>query len=211
MFSIFRKKTFIIILVLMSLCFSRRELRAGGVPAPYEKGNYSISLRIPLNIPLFSYVKEVNSQGEYNPKLLIFKDMGAKNIQAGIEIDFGYFMTSKISIGGLFGYNFLYDRGDKLLSKIPLLFKTNFFLYSKGRVDIPLSFSFGVNFWKYKSTIEHFTLQANVEFGVNVFWDEFWAVSFRTGLWLYPELYKDTNKNSLQCFVPIIVGVTYRR
>ena len=177
----------------------------------YDKGDFTIGLRIPLNIPVFTYAQEADAEGNYSPKMYIYKEMGVKNIQAGLELDFGYFMTPNISIGGIFGYNFLYDRGDKLLSKIPLLFKANFYLYSKGRVDIPLSFAFGVNYMKYKSTIEHFTLQFNVEIGVNVFWDNSWGVIFRTGAWFYPELYADQHKNNISCFVPIVVGVTYRK
>lgn len=207
MTKLFRKRILIPALVFLLAFFSLPKLSA----SEYDKGNFTIGLRIPLNIPLFTYAQEADTEGNYHPKTYIYKEMGVKNIQAGLELDFGYFMTPTISIGGIFGYNFLYDRGDKLLSKIPLLFKANFYLYSKGRVDIPLSFAFGVNYMKYKSSIEHFTLQFNVELGVNVFWDDSWGVIFRTGAWLYPELYADQHKNNISCFIPIVVGVTYRK
>lgn len=202
--SIFSKKS---LLIFLFFIFSV----SSSFASYFQQGDYQIGLRVPLTIPAFTYLKEENLEnGTYEGKTLTFSDMGFRNIVAGIEVDFGIFMTDRISIGGVLGYNFGYDRGDKLFSRVPLVFKSNFFLYSSYRFDVPLSLMFGVAYTKYRS-MEHFVLQTGMEIGLNVYWSANWGATFRTGLWLYPELYADGNKNNLSGFIPIVVGVTFRR
>jgi hypothetical protein len=86
----------------------------------------------------------------------------------------------------------------------------NYIIFSQGIFEVPVSLSFGVNYWKYHSQ-EHFVMQAGLEIGLNVFWSNNWGLLFRTGLWIYPELYADPYKNNISGFIPIVIGVVYRR
>ncbi len=177
--------------------------------AEYGRGNYNINLRVPLNIPAFSHVQRGESDN-HRGVTLSFSEMGFSGIQAGVEADVGYFINDKVSLGGILGYDFVYDRGGRILSKVPILFKANYLIFSDGMFDVPISGFLGVNYWKYHSQ-EHFVLHAGVEFGLNVFWSENWGALFRTGFWIYPELYADSYKTNVSGFIPIVLGVTYRR
>ena len=177
--------------------------------AEYSKGNYQINLRVPLSIPTFTYL-QVGEPDNHSGQTLTFSDMGFKGIQGGVEADVGYFLNDKLSVGGILGYDFAYDRGGRILSKVPILCKANYILFSQGIAEVPASAFLGVNYWKYHSQ-EHFVLHAGVEIGVNAFWSESWGAMFRTGFWIYPELYADSYKSNISGFIPIILGVTYRR
>ena len=176
--------------------------------AQYLPRNYNINFRLPFAIPTFSFIQTGDSSN-HKGEMFTFSDVGFKFAQMGIEMDVGYFLDEKLSLGGILGYDFVYDRGDRILSKIPILFKANYLVYSDEKIDLPVSFMLGVNFWKYHSQ-EHFVLHTGLEFGINYFWSDGWGFLARTGFWLYPELYIDSYKNNLSGFIPIVIGLTYR-
>lgn len=170
----------------------------------HEKGDFQLGLRIPFAIPAFSTTQDDGG------KVYTFWDTGYKNILVGLEADVGIFLSDNISIGGLLGYNFAYDRGDNLFSKVPLLFRFNYFVSSHEKYEIPISLGLGINYFKYRS-MEHIVPQAMFETGFNYYWSDNWSVLFRTGFNFYTELYKDTSKISMSGTIPIVLGVTYRK
>lgn len=171
----------------------------------HQKGDFQLSLRLPLSVPTFT-----SNIGVKPVETITFGDMGYKNIIVGIEADIGVFTSSAVSVGGILGYNFAYDRGENLFSRVPLLFKFNYFAVSSHKNEVPLSLGIGVNYFKYRS-MEHIVPQLLVESGFNIYWTDNWSASFRTGINLYAELYADSKKNNISATIPLVFGVTYRK
>ena len=175
------------------------------------RSKFLLGFRVPIIIPTFTSLQEENATtGEYESKVYTFSGMGFKSFLSGFEVEFGSFITPDISLGGSLGYVFGYDRGNKLFSKVPFLFRSNYFVYSSDYIDVPITLILGVNYFNYRS-MEHMVMQIGFEAGVNAYWTENWAGSFKTGFYLYPELYSDSHKNNLSGFIPIIIGLTFRR
>ena len=119
-------------------------------------------------------------------------------------------MEAGENAGGILGYNFAYDRGYNLFSKVPLLFKANYFIDSSYKQDVLLSLAAGVNYFKYRS-MEHIVPEISAEVGFNIYWSESWSGLFRTGINTYFELYANSEKNNISATIPIVLGVSYRK
>ena len=168
----------------------------------HKINDFEISFKIPISVPIFTASK---NEGVYT-----FWQTGYKNVATGIEVDVGVFISDSVSLGGAMGYNFAYDRGDKLFSKVPLLFRFNYFPLSLENIEVPISLGLGVNYFKYRS-MEHIVPEFMLESGFNIFWSYNWAFAFRVGANLYAELYKDASKINISGMLPITIGVTYRK
>ena len=202
------KKFIIVFLILMLIIPS--SLFAAKRFEGYESGNYKISIRIPFELPVAYY----NQNGFDDPlsHWATWSELGYKNnLEFALEIDYEHFMTEKISIGGRLGYHFAYTRGDKIISRVPLLFNVGFYPYSTANIEVPVTLGVGLAYMNLRG-YSMATMFLAAETGFSWYWSDNWGIGLRTGFHIVPEVKSGANaNNSVTFFVPITAQLTFRR
>lgn len=200
-------KKLIIILILTIIPLSVFSSNFNG----YQKDNYLITLRVPFNLPVALWNAK-NIGTETSPShWRYWSEMGYRNnVEYGVEVGYDHFLNSKMSLGGLLGYHFAYDRGDNIISKVPFLVRFGYYPL-QGRFEIPLIVGIGGMYlgWKSYSTA---TLYLQFETGFSFYFTDSWSVGFRTGINIVPEFKSgNSGESNVSFFVPVVLQFTFRR
>lgn len=206
MYVVIMKKSAIVLIILVLL--SPLSLFATRKFTNYDVGNFKISIRIPFDLSVGYY-----HQGAFgnNEHWAGWNSMGYKNnVEYGIELDYEYFVHSKVSLGGTLGYHFAYTLSDSVVSRVPLMFKVGYYPL-QGDFEIPLVLGIGGAYLNTKG-YSMVTLYLSFETGLTWFWNDNWGIGVRSGLHLIPEFRAGKpDESNLTFFVPVAVQVTFRK
>lgn len=203
------RKSYLVALILV-LVFLPSNLFARRTFQGYEEGNYKISLRLPFNLPVMYYRQGELDEGKNN-HWAFWDEIGYQNnLEYALEVGYDYFLNSSISVGGLLGYHFAYDRSSALISRVPFLFRFGYYPL-QGQFEVPIILGVGGAYMNVKG-YSSASLYLSFETGFSWFWNDNWGIGVRTGMHFVPEFkagrMEDTN---VTFFVPIALEVNFRR
>lgn len=121
------------------------------------------------------------------------------------------FINEYVAVGGEIGYQFNYDN-EAIISDVPIIAKATI-LPIQGAIDIPISLGMGISFLSRENSTM-LTPYISTEIGLDLYLNDNWGLGLKTGLWLVPELYFLSGRNSmnsLATFIPVTLTVTYRQ
>lgn len=207
------KKRFLSLLVVAFVLFSTQALFAEDTY--YEKGDTKFSFTTGVTVPLYLHFWE--STSDHEDQWNFFSDT---NIYTGGygAISFEKFYSSKISIGGEFGYSFNYDEGSDLYYNIPLMAKVLYYPIQSVKYDGYLFGDLGITYNHYtdeNSDSSQGLLSPYISMGVGgtYYFNENWGLGMETGVTFIPQIsiYDDTaDDNGTFATIPIMLKVSYR-
>lgn len=140
-------------------------------------------------------------------------DTGLTPVGGFGSLTYQMFLNPYVAIGGEIGYAFNYRINDSLLTNVPMQFKLTV-VPLQGTVEIPLSLGLGFSYMSVSDGGAYIPFFLSFETGLDWYFTDNWGVGIKSGIWVIPELYFESNRshqNTLLTVVPITLSVTYRQ
>lgn len=159
------------------------------------------------------FVYKMNQKGDQHIHLDLNLDIPYKpdisHLKLGGEGTLGYnrLITDSIMLGGEVSFAYNTTIGDNIFYAVPLLFKVTYQFTSK-KLEIPLSLGIGGSFQNYVDRT-YFGLTIKPEIGVFYRQSPDWSFGVRTGLFIMPQWYKNSENNYLGIIQDIGLAVRY--
>lgn len=162
---------------------------------PIKKGDQFIHVELGLSVPLF-YLASGGVETDTNLEL------GG----AG-RIGYSRFITSRVSLGGSFGFSFNGTIGENTYLALPIAFRASY-EFVLNRIRIPVSFSAGGAFQTYRSR-NYFGPLLKPEIGAYYQYSPDWSFGAMASWDFVPQWYDDSSHNRVGNFFDAMIGLRY--
>lgn len=171
----------------------------------YDTGNQVFSFRAGLSIPDFIWFPNSSSDN-----FRAFSDMHLKLGGLG-ALNYRYFITPYIAIGGELGYVFNSSLAGKLLTEVPISAEVSLYAVQSKRFDLIGSAGLGIAFTRYNSGF-YMTPQAYLSIEPVFYFNSNWGIGLCGGLNAFAEIYTSdkAEDTAIAGFSPIKLTVHYR-
>ena len=181
-------KRFLLILLCLAtcLCCFAQEIDSDYVFRASKAGDQYAKVNLSLNIP-------------NKPAQLNFGGAGT--------LGYHYYVTDGLTLGGDIGFNYLTTVGENVFYFIPFLFKVGYQFNTK-KIEVPLYLGFGGAVQNYIDR-SYFGLAIKPEVGLYIRTSSEWSFGILGGLYILPQIYKDSKYNYTGFISDISLGVRY--
>jgi|LSQX01.2.fsa_nt_gb hypothetical protein len=162
---------------------------------PIRKGDQFIHVDLGLSVPLF-YLTPDGITSDTN------LDLGG----AG-RIGYSRFITSRMSLGGFFGFSFNQTLGENTYLALPMAIRASYeFVFN--RIHVPVSFSAGGMYQTYR-TRNYFGFMLKPEIGGYYRYSPDWSFGANLSWDFVPQWYDTSSDNRVGNFFDVMVGLRY--
>lgn len=173
----------------------------------YETGDQIFTFRAGIDLPAFFWFPNDTSNSNF---LAGSTAMHTKLGGIG-SIDYMYFISQRLAVGGKVGYVFNSADSGSLLTTIPLMPKLSWYPVQTGKFDLVFDFGVGISFTRYSDGF-YVAPAASIEINPVFYFNDNWGVGISGEFLAFSEIYWNEKKQdtSIGALVPIKITCSYR-